>query len=497
MRVDDGRRAAIRAMAARLREVGSPGSGPAEAFAGGARREAFLHTSARDPGHGCSQRPRDLSKLEEEAAKVLSPDALAYILAGAGDRDTTRANAAAFRRWKIKRRKGRKAAKVDLSTTILGTRMPAPVLFAPIGVQTLAHPKGELATAPAAAELGLTYIHSTQASYKMEDVAAANGDGSRWYQLYWPTDDELTVSFLRRAKAAGYTHLIITLDTTLLGWRPLDLDRGYTPFLENKGIANYTSDPVFRRQMPVPAEVAPVPAGVAFSRVFQNPGLNWGQLPLIRANWDGPVLLKGIQSPRDARLAVKHGIDGIVVSNHGGRQVDGAIASLDALGPIVKAVGNKMPVLFDSGIRTGRDAFKALALGADAVLIGRPYVYGLALDGQRGTRDVMRSLVDELEEEVRNAGRRSHRTLSIPLLPACDDAEARHVRDHSSSVPRGGRHGRRRDRPRADRTRRGQFGARPGSPGPPAHPGLAAPGRAWSGLRQLPVRDLFPRDDHR
>ena len=180
--------------------------------------------------------PRDLSKLENEAAKVLSPEALAYILAGAGDRDTTRANAAAFQRWRIKRRtrRRRKPAKVDLSTTILGTRMPAPVLFAPVGVQTLAHPDGDLATARAAAELGLTYVHSTQAAYPMEEVAAANGDGSRWYQLYWPTDDELLVSFLRRARAAGYTHLVITLDTTLLGWRPLDLDRGYSPFLANE-----------------------------------------------------------------------------------------------------------------------------------------------------------------------------------------------------------------------------------------------------------------------
>ena len=360
--------------------------------------------------------PDDLSQLEAQAAKVLDPEALAYILAGAGDAATMRANAKALRRWTIKRPRGRKAATADLSTTILETRMPAPVLFAPVGVQTLAHPDGELATAPAAAELGLTYVHSTQAAYKMEDVAAANGDGSRWYQLYWATDDELVVSFLRRAKAAGYTHLVITLDTTLLGWRPLDLDRGYSPFLENKGIANYTSDPVFQRRMPVPAEVAPIPAGIAFASVFQNPGLSWKQLPLIRANWDGPILLKGIQSPRDARLAAKHRIDGIVVSNHGGRQVDGAIASLDALGPIVEAVGDKIPVLFDSGIRTGLDAFKALALGADAVLIGRPYLYGLALDGQAGTRTVMRMLVDELEDEVRKAGHRTHRTLSPSSL---------------------------------------------------------------------------------
>ncbi len=320
------------------------------------------------------------------------------------------------KRWKIKKRKGRKPAKVDLSTTILGTRMPAPVIFAPVGVQKLAHPEGELASARAAQELGLTYVHSTQATYKMEDVAEANGDGQRWYQLYWPTDDELTASFLKRAKAAGYTHLVITLDTTLLGWRPLDLDRGYSPFLENKGIANYTSDPVFQRKMPVPAELAPLPTGIVFAGVFQNPGLSWDRLPLIRENWDGPILLKGIQSPLDARRAVEEKIDGIVVSNHGGRQVDGAIASLEALPPIVKAVGRKLPVLFDSGIRTGRDAFKALALGADAVLIGRPYIYGLALDGQTGTRTVMRSLVDELADEVRKAGHRSHRKLSRSSL---------------------------------------------------------------------------------
>ena len=361
--------------------------------------------------------PGDLSRLEAQAAKVLGPEALAYILAGAGDADSTRANAAAFRRWKIKRRRGRKPAKVDLSTTILGTRMPAPVIFAPVGVQTLAHPDGDLASARAAAELGLTYVHSTQGAYKMEDVAAANGDGSRWYQLYWPTDDELAASFLRRAKAAGYSHLIITLDTTLLGWRPLDLDRGYSPFLENKGIANYTSDPVFRRKkMPLPPEASPLATGIQFAGVFQNPGLSWDQLPLIRANWDGPILLKGIQSRRDARLAAEHGIDGIVVSNHGGRQVDGAIASLDALGPIVREVGDEMPVLFDSGIRTGRDAFKALALGADAVLVGRPYLYGLALDGQRGTGTVLRMLVDELADEVRKARRPTHRTLTRSSL---------------------------------------------------------------------------------
>ena len=360
--------------------------------------------------------PDDLSKLEARATAVLEADSLAYIRAGAGDRSTGRANTAAFRQWRIKPRKRGKRPSADLSTTVLGTRMPAPVLFAPVGVQKLARSRAELDSARAAAALDLTYIHSTQASYSIEEVAEANGGGSRWFQLYWPTDDALTVSFLKRAKAAKYTHLVITLDTTLLGWRPLDLDRGYSPFLRNMGIANYTSDPVFQRRLAAPAEEDPVGAGLVFASVFQNPGLSWEQLPLIRENWDGPILLKGIQSPRDARRAVKEGIDGIVVSNHGGRQIDGAIGSLDALPPIKKAVGDRLAILFDSGIRTGADAFKAIALGADAVLIGRPFVYGLALDGQAGVRKVMRLMVADLEREVADAGYKSHRRLAPDAL---------------------------------------------------------------------------------
>ena len=360
--------------------------------------------------------PRDLSQLEERAAQVLDPEPLAYILASAGNGETARANAKAFRQWRIKRRKARDRAAPDLSTTVLGTRMPAPVLFAPIGVQKLAHPDGDLASARAAAALKLTYIHSTQGAYSMEEVASANAGGSRWYQLYWPTDDELAVSFLRRARAADYTHLVITLDTTLLGWRPLDLDRGYSPFLENLGIANYTSDPVFQRRLRVPADVDPVAAGATFASLFQNPGLSWKQLPLIRKNWDGPILLTGVQSVRDAKLAAKRRFDGIVVSNHRARRGNGAIGTVDALPPILDAVGNRLAVLFDSGIRTGPDTYKALALGADAVLIGRPYVYGLALDGQAGVTHVMRTLLAEFDLTLANAGYRSHRQLNRASL---------------------------------------------------------------------------------
>jgi lactate 2-monooxygenase len=361
--------------------------------------------------------PDDLSKLEAQAKRVLEPEAWAYIVASAGNGATLRANAKAFDKWRIVgRRPAAGKARPDLSTSILGTRMPAPVLFAPVGVQTLAHPNGELATARAAAEMNLTYVHSTQGAYSMEEVAAANGKGSRWYQLYWPNDDELCVSFLRRARSAGYSHLVITLDTTMLGWRPADLDRGYLPFFRNLGIANYTSDPVFRRRLREPPEVDPLAAGVAFGAAFLNPGLSWDELPLIRENWDGPILLKGIQSVGDARRAVREGMDGVVVSNHGGRQVDGAIASLDALPAIAQAVGNRVSVLFDSGIRTGRDAFKALALGADAVLIGRPYLYGLALGGRAGTKQVMRTLLGELRQTLASTGYASHRKLGRSSL---------------------------------------------------------------------------------
>jgi L-lactate dehydrogenase (cytochrome) len=346
----------------------------------------------------------DLTRLEERAAEVLSPEALGYIVPSAGGGATARANVAAFDRWRIVPRMLRDHAVRDLAVDVLGTSMPAPVLLGPVGVQTLAHPDGELATARAAAELGVPYVHSTQASHSIEEAAAANGDGPRWFQLYWPTDPELCESFLSRARVAGYTHLVLTLDTTLLGWRPRDLDRGYLPFLQGVGIANYTSDPVFLRRLEKSPEEDPGAAGIAFASVFPNPGLEWAQLAWLRSRWDGPILLKGVQHVDDARQAAAHGIDGIVVSNHGGRQVDGAAASLDQLPAIAEAVGDRLSVLFDSGIRSGPDVVKALALGADAVLLGRPYLYGLALAGQGGVEHVLRCLLAELNLTLGNAG---------------------------------------------------------------------------------------------
>jgi lactate 2-monooxygenase len=362
----------------------------------------------------------DLANLEDRAREVLAPDAMGYIVPSAGSGATARANRAAFDRWRIVPRMLRSGTQRDLSCTVLGTALPAPVMIAPVGVQTLAHPEGELATARAAAALGLPYIHSTAAAHSFEQVAEASGDGSRWYQLYWPTDNDVCASFLSRAKASGYTTLVLTLDTLLLGYRPADLDRGFLPFLNRQGLANYLTDPAFLAGLTRSPDEDPGAAVLHWAQMFPNPGLRWEDLPFLREHWDGPIVLKGIVSADDARLAAEHGVDGIVVSNHGGRQVDGAIGALDALPAIVAAVGDRLTVLFDSGVRCGADVVKALALGAQAVLIGRPVLYGLALGGQPGAEHVLRCLLAELDLTLALAGYTSHRQLTPGSLVRAD-----------------------------------------------------------------------------
>ncbi|WP_030167102.1 lactate 2-monooxygenase [Spirillospora albida] len=342
--------------------------------------------------------PTDLTKLEALAEGVLSAQAFGYVAGSAGSEATARANRAALERWRIVPRMLRDVAERDLAVEVLGTRMPAPVLLAPIGVQSIFHSDGELAVARAAAATGAPMVLSTAASFSMEEVAEANGDGARWYQLYWPKDRDLAVSFLERAKAAGYTALVVTLDTFTLAWRPRDLDRAYLPFLRGIGVANYFSDPVFQKAVGGPVTDANRDMALLhWIANFGDPTLTWDDLVFLREHWDGPIALKGIQHPDDARRAVDAGMDGVIVSNHGGRQVDGAIASLDALPAVAEAVAGRAAVLFDSGIRTGADIVKALALGAEAVLVARPYAYGLALGGEAGVRHVLRCLMAELE----------------------------------------------------------------------------------------------------
>jgi len=361
--------------------------------------------------------PTDLTRLEPLARRRLSDTAYGYVAGSAGTGATNRANRAAFDHWRIVPRFLRDVSQPDLGVTVLGTTMPAPVILGPIGVLGIYHRDAELHVARAAGALGTPMILSTVSSTRMEDVATA-ADGPRWFQLYWPRERDIAASLVERARTAGFTTLVVTLDTFRLAWRPRDLDHGFLPFLTGDGLTNYFTDPAFRRLAGIegPAVAEYAVAINYWTTIFGNPTLTWADLAWLREQWSGPIVLKGIQHPGDARRAVDAGIDGIVVSNHGGRQVDGAIASLDALPSIVDAVGDHLAILFDSGIRTGSDIAKALALGAKAVLIGRPYVYGLALGGEAGVRHVLRTLYTELELTLTLAGITRPADLSTDFL---------------------------------------------------------------------------------
>lgn len=352
-------------------------------------------------------------EVEAAAYEVMSPDAVGYVAGGSGGEDTMAANRAAFDRWRLVPRMLRGIpAQRSHQTTLLGTAMPAPVLLAPVGVLSIVHPDAEAAVARAAAALGLTMIVSTASSTTMEDVAAAAPDAARWYQLYWPSDQELAASFVARAETAGYEALVVTLDTWQLGWRPRDLSRAYLPFLQAEGVANYFSDPVFQRGLPAGDQLAAVQK---FVGLFNNPTLTWDDLAWLRDQTSLPIVLKGLQHPDDVRRAADAGVQALVCSNHGGRQVDGAVASLDALPGLVEVAG-ELPVLFDSGIRTGADACKALALGASAVLLGRPFVHGLALGGEAGVHHVLRCLLADLDLQAGLSGHASVSELSRDSL---------------------------------------------------------------------------------
>lgn len=355
--------------------------------------------------------PTDLTRLEELTEQRLGPGPVGYVAGSAGDGSTARANRAALDRHRIVPRMLRDVSGRDLSVEVLGRSLPAPLALAPVGVLSIMHPEGESAAARAAAAQGVPFVLSSASSTPMEQVAEAMGEAERWFQLYWPKDVEVARSFLNRAKAAGYTALVVTLDTPLLSWRPRDLDRAYLPFLHGVGTANYFSDPAFRAGLAKPVHEDPDAAVMHFVGMFADPAKSWPDLAFLRENWDGPIVLKGVLHPDDARLAADAGMDGVVVSNHGGRQVAGALAAADALPGVVAAVGDRLTVLFDSGVRTGDDVFKALALGARAVLLGRPYVYGLALDGQAGVEHVIRCLLAELDLTLALSG---HATPATP-----------------------------------------------------------------------------------
>ncbi len=356
--------------------------------------------------------------LEAGAYAAMTPGAVGYVAGSAGAEDTYRANREAFDRWRILPRMLRGVPpQRDLSGELLGTTMPAPVLLAPVGVLSIVHDEAELAVARAAAGLSVPMVVSTASSTPMEEVAAAAPGAPRWFQLYWPREREIAASFVARAEAAGYAAIVVTLDTWQLGWRPRDLDTAYLPFLRSIGIANYLTDPAFLAGLEKTPEEDPMAAVLRFVTVFTNPALTWEDLAWLRGQTSLPIVLKGVQHPEDVRRARTAGVQAVVCSNHGGRQVDGAVASLDALPACVAAAGD-LPVLFDSGVRTGADAVKALALGARAVLLGRPYVWGLALAGERGVRHVLRGFLADLDLQLGLSGHASLDELSPSSLVA-------------------------------------------------------------------------------
>ncbi|MBS1697322.1 MAG: alpha-hydroxy-acid oxidizing protein [Actinobacteria bacterium] len=400
--------------------------------------------------------PTEPAALEEAARAALSTEAYAYIAGGAGSERTVAANRAAFARWQVWPRPLRDVSVRDLGTRFLGLDRPTPLLLAPLGVMELAHADADLAVARAAAAMGVPVVLSNQASVPMERVAAAAPDGARLFQLYWSASDELNASLLRRAEASGAEAIVITLDTHLLGWRTRDLDLGFLPFTRGMGIAQYTSDPVFRDLVRVRAGSAPsgttvrvtpktIAAGISIARngaaitgtrslrenlrsplprvavetfldVFSTPALIWDDLAKARSWTTLPLILKGVVHPDDAARAVDEGIDGVWVSNHGGRQIDQSVPTLDVLPAIVERVAGRVPVIFDSGVRGGADVFIALALGATMVALGRPYAYGLGIAGEAGVREVIRDVLAELDITLGLAGLTAVRDVDASAL---------------------------------------------------------------------------------
>jgi len=352
---------------------------------------------------GAPALPVSLDALQERARAALTPEAFAYI-GGAGNEETMAANRADFSHWRIVPRMLTDISVRSLVSTIHGQSAAAPFVVAPIGLHELYCAEGELAAARAAAARKIPFTLSCQSSRTIEEVARVMGDAPRFFQLYWSRNRELTLSFLRRAEAAGYSAIVVTLDTRLLGWRPRDLDLGHNPFLLGKGIANYTSDPVFRAALARPPEEDQAAAVRCFLTVFNDLKITWDDLAWLRNATKLPITLKGILHPDDARRAVASGVEGLIVSNHGGRQVDGSISAISALPGIVDAVGGKIEIGLDSGIRSGADAVKALALGANYVGLGRPCVYGLAAAGEAGVGWVLDNFGAELDLTMALAG---------------------------------------------------------------------------------------------
>ena len=364
--------------------------------------------------------PLTAADWEAKAAEKLERGPFDYVAGGAGAEATMRANRDAFERRRLRPRLLTGNVQRDLSVEVLGTRSAAPFFLAPIGVLGIVHPDAELAVARAAAATGVPIVLSSAASSSIEQVAEASGEALRWFQLYWVSDRKICESFVRRAEAAGYSAIVVTLDTLVLGWRPRDLRNTYLPFIQGDGCAQFFSDPVFCSYLAVPPEQDVRSAAALMLSTFPNLALTWDDLAWLRGLTELPLLVKGVLTAEDALEARRRGVDGIIVSNHGGRQVDGAVASLDALVEVRDALGADATVLMDSGIRGGSDVVKAMALGADAVLLGRPYVYALAVGGQEGVEALIRQVLAETDLTLALAGGTAIRDLDRSALASVE-----------------------------------------------------------------------------
>ncbi|WP_404330162.1 alpha-hydroxy-acid oxidizing protein [Mesobacillus maritimus] len=346
--------------------------------------------------------PLSFEEWEQKAAEKMMPGGFGYASSGAGREETAKRNQEAFSKWAIVPRMLNDVSKVDMGISLFGRRYPSPFLLSPIGMQVLAHEEGELATAKAAASMGVPFLVSTVSTYSLEEIAAAIPTGSKWFQLYYSSvNPEVSFSMVERAEKAGYEAIIITVDTVMAGWRETDMRSQFSPLSQGYGKGNYIQDPVFMESLPSHDHDSIV-TGILEN--IQHPSLTWKEIAEVKKRTSLPVLVKGILHPEDAEMALEYGVDGIIVSNHGGRQLDGVIASIDALPAIAERVKGKIPILLDSGVRRGIDAVKALALGANGVLIGRPFLYGLAVGGQQGVEKVLERFMQETEVTLALSG---------------------------------------------------------------------------------------------
>ena len=360
--------------------------------------------------------PQSVDEWMERARSTLTKDAWDYLEGGAGEEDTVHENRSAFKKWRIRPRYLRDVSKRTTEAEYLGQNRESPFILAPIGVQSILHKDGEIASARAAAKMNMPFTLSTVSSITMEEIVKKSPEGEKWLQLYPAKDKNIIRNFIKRAEKAGYRAIVVTADTTMLGWRERDLNNAYLPFLRGEGLANFFSDPVFRRRLEKPPEEDLISAIMEFTSVYVNPSFSWKDFKEICSTTEIPVVLKGITHREDVELAFKSGARAVVISNHGGRQVDGAISSLDALEEVTESGDLKGEILFDSGFRRAADAIKAIALGASGILIGRPYAYALSVAGQEGIELYLEQVMAEMDLEMGLSGIKNLKELNRESL---------------------------------------------------------------------------------